>query len=130
MKPIKRIAILTIVVSGIVVFGLAPGMNKAGDVQYVRTYEDTFNLSENGEKATPDGKTESAAFRRAETDTSRRKSGKVYRQERIKRNATLPDIQPKMFSRAIQFVEEIDTLRRDSISFVQRTPVDTTREMH
>lgn len=112
MKPVKRIALLFVVVFSIVSFWLYPGINTAGDVQYVRRYENT-------DKASP----------AVAADTARRKSSvkknvadeqtKVYKKETLKSDMTLSKIKPEHFSRAIHFEEEmLDSVKVIEVSVV------------
>jgi flagellar biosynthesis component FlhA len=99
MKSINKIVILTLAAAAIVMFWLVPGINKATAVQYTRIYEDT------------DYKT------RVAKDTSKHKektgkqtadpSKKVYKSESIRPKDKKVRLNAKMFSRAIQFVEEV-----------------------
>ena len=100
MKPLKRITILLVIVSAIVVFWLAPGINTAGDVKYTRRYEDT----DKPQPITPDttGRQISA---RQKTDTP--VQTKAYKKESIESGEKLSKINASMFSRAIHFEEEI-----------------------
>ena len=95
MKPLKRIALLAGLVSGIVLLWLVPGINTAKQTRYVRTWEDT------------DAKTTPVALR----DTTRTlvyqpEAPKKYKKEIIEDEAKLENIKAEMFSRATHFKEE------------------------
>lgn len=113
MKPsIKRIVILLVVISGIILTGLVPNVNKANAIRYTRVYENT------------DTKRETIAVSQSQlTDTVKTKKEKArpaehkkkaYKKESIQADAKLKDIKPAMFSRAMHYQEEI-VLLPDSI---------------
>jgi hypothetical protein len=120
MKPVKRIALLLVVVFFIVSFWLYPGINTAGDAQYVRRYEDTDNSSP------------------VAADTTKRKNvinekvaegqTKKYKKEILKSDMKLSKIKPEHFSRAIHFEEEIILVDADSAKVLEVAVVsDSTR---
>jgi hypothetical protein len=89
MKRYNKILMLTFTVASIVIFWLAPGINKSTATRYTRVFENTdVKRSVN------------------HSDTLKTKTVKVFRKESIKANAKFKDIKPDMFSRAIQFREE------------------------
>jgi hypothetical protein len=108
MNPFKRIALLTGIVTCIVVFWLMPGINKADDTYYTRRYEDT---------EVRDSLRVKTKKSRHTTDSVRDK--KIYKKERIHSRAKFKDITPKMYSRAIHFEEETE-LERMAIDSIQR----------
>ncbi|HEY3403143.1 MAG TPA: hypothetical protein VGK59_07140 [Ohtaekwangia sp.] len=114
MKPLKRIIILFVAVSAIVLLWLVPGINTARNVTYTRIYEDTDKI------AVPDtaGRKISA---RQEINTSAQT--KKYKQESIKAGEELSKIDPSMFSRAIHFKEEKIISEVDSLEEIQLTVV-------
>jgi hypothetical protein len=116
MKPIKRILVLTAIVVSIVLLWLVPHINQAHYLRHTRVYEDTDK--------------ELAEISRTNTDTlylpaapksvSSIGAKKVYKTQSIERDAKLTDIEPKMFSRSLQFeaVEEIrleEEVEEDSV---------------
>jgi len=91
MKPMKKIMLLTSVVSAIVLLWLVPGINTAKHVQYTRRFEDVDKK---------------AAVSVAGTTPSHKvKVAPVYKTETIKPEMKLSKIKPKMYSRSLQFEE-------------------------
>jgi hypothetical protein len=107
MKPSKKIIILSTIVAAIVLFWLVPGINKAKYKRYTRMYEDT--------EVVP--KTFAAA---RDTFTlylpAPPPPAKVYKKETIDSEASLKDINPEMFSRAIHFHEEIPLIEEPVVA--------------
>jgi hypothetical protein len=105
MKSLRTICALSVLTAGIVVFWLAPGINKSETVRYTRVYEDTDQ---------PYIPVMKASFEAPAGDTIKSKSEKVvkphqkkkYKKESIQAGTKLSKIKPSMFSRAIHFSEE------------------------
>ena len=128
MKSIKRIVALFTIVAGIIVFWLAPGINKAGNETYTRVYEDTDHVKESALVKVQDT-TKKPHFSRIKP------SGKKLKTESIKSGTKLSKIKPSMFSRSIQFekergVEGVVVEQKLYDSFIlELSPVDTTKEI-
>jgi hypothetical protein len=119
MKSINKIVVLTLAAVAIVMFWLVPGINKATAVEYTRVYEDTDYKTRapkdtikhkeknvrppKGPRRTEDNIKE-AEYRSAKTTST---SKKVYKSESIRPKDKKVKLNAKMFSRAVQFVEEV-----------------------
>jgi hypothetical protein len=115
MKTHKRVLLLTAAVSTIVMFWLVPGINTARETKYTRIYEDTD---------APAG--DSVPLK--ETVQPSVEKQKKYKTETIKKDASLGDIKPRMFSRAIHFSEK--ELIEEAVSEVEiRSESDTVNEL-
>ena len=125
MKPFKRMIVLLVIVSGIVVFWLIPGINKAKDSSYTRVYEDTDKKFENVKRRDTPGLKSLNTSR----ETTIGQTKKIYKKESIHSHDKLSDIKPSMFSRAIQFREELDTIEIDSFDVIQLVGVDTVNQI-
>lgn len=119
MKSINKIVILTLAAMAIIMFWLVPGINKATAVQYTRIYEDTDykthvtkdtskHKGKNTKPPKAPGRTEDnikeEEYRSAKTTST---SKKVYKSESIRPKDKKIKLNAKMFSRAVQFVEEV-----------------------
>jgi hypothetical protein len=98
MKPSNKILLLTVTVACIIVLWLAPGINKSNAKRYTRVYENT----DAKRSADP-----SDTLKAKDSSTRKIKKTKSYLSESIKADAKVTEIRPKMFSRAMQFNEEI-----------------------
>jgi hypothetical protein len=105
MKPIKKILVLTAIVVSIVLLWLLPHINQAHYLRYTRVYEDTDK--ELTEISPPN--IDTLYLPAAPKSVSAKAAKKIYKTQSIERDAKLTDIEPKMFSRSLQFeaVEEI-----------------------
>jgi hypothetical protein len=116
MKTI-RILSLFVIVAGIIGFWLVPGINKAGDVTYMRRYENTDPV-------------ESQQDTTKEVKADKKINVKYYKTELIKPKTKLEEIDPEMFSRSAQFekIEElaVETVFEDSIETRLLISMDTT----
>ena len=117
MKPVRKVLILSAFVFGIIVCWLAPGINKARDVRYTRIYEDTDAKS-------------TVSHTRDSSHEKRKKSAavssrKIYKKESIRANSKFSDLKPSMFSRAIQYSEEVKIVELDTVNNVQLLTIDT-----
>lgn len=117
MKPFRKILILAAMVFGIVLCWLVPGINKARDVRYIRIYEDTDKKS-------------TVFYTRDSLKGKQNKSAalstrKIYKKESIRTNSKLSDIKPSMFSRSIQFRQEVKIVELDTVNNVQLLTIDT-----
>ena len=130
MKSINRIVILTLAAVVIVMFWLAPGINKATAVQYTRLYEDTDytrvpkDTSKHKEKTVKPpkgpGKPKDELTKQARAKEYKaekydvkddsyktvKPSKKIYKSQTIRPKDKKFKLEAKMFSRAVQFVEE------------------------
>jgi hypothetical protein len=121
MKPVKRIALLFVIVFFIVSFWLYPGINTAGDAQYVRRYEDTENPYPAVAVDTTNHKT-SVNEKAADRQT------KKYKKEILKSDTKLSKVKLEHFSRAIHFEEEVTLVDADSAKVLEVAVVsDSTR---
>jgi hypothetical protein len=100
MKPIKKIIALSITTIAIVMFWLAPNINKATDQRYTRRYEDTERT--NAHDSIKSKKTAAVSATKSEKETK-----KVYKKESINPNGNLSKLKVSMFSRSMQFEPEI-----------------------
>ena len=117
MKSINRIMILTLAAILIVKFWLMPGINKATAMQYTRVYEDTDHLalvakdtSKHEKKVKPPkgpGRPEDNLKQEKYPSGNRKPSKKVYKSESIRPKDKKARLNARMFSRAVQFVEEV-----------------------
>ena len=126
MKSINRIVLLALAAVAIVMFWLAPGINKATAVEYTRVYEDTdiskdTSKHEKEKKVKPpkgpynpeeelkkkEYKTEKYDVQEKYPDVKAVKSKKVYKSEKIRPKDRKARLNAKMFSRAVHFVEEV-----------------------
>jgi hypothetical protein len=123
MKAIKRITSLAALVSGIVIFWLLPGINKADDTYYTRIYEDTDKKN----VSTP-APVQVNMRRAGEQDTTARPR-KKYRRERIHSADKLSDVNVKMFSRAIQFKEDEMIVLEDTVKEVHLAQADSLKQV-
>jgi len=102
MKPVQKITALTIITIAIIVFWLAPNINKATDQRYTRLYEDTDKPHRN------DSLKSTKAVRKP-ASKSENKTAEVYKRESINTDDKFVKLKARMFSRAIHFEPEITT---------------------
>jgi hypothetical protein len=100
MKPSNKILMLTLTVTCIVLFWLAPGINKSTATKYTRVFENT-----DVKKSVDHSDTIKTTTSKKEKVSKNEE--KIYRKESIKANARWKDLKPRMFSRAIHFNEEV-----------------------
>jgi hypothetical protein len=103
MKQFKSIILLAGFACAITVFWLAPGINKANS-DYVRVYEDTYTKPVAADKETP---TNTLANQPQKPPMIEKTTEKKYLKQKIKGDAKLEELELEMFSRAIQFEEEV-----------------------
>jgi hypothetical protein len=117
-KSMKKIIVLSTIVAGILVFWLAPGINAAKDVVYVRKYEDTDQKKD----VSPAYENEVKALTKLETkgDTAQKTEQKIYKREKIRGGSSVKELDPSMFSRAVQFEEIPDSMN------IELVDVDST----
>jgi hypothetical protein len=118
MKPSNKILVLSLSVVCIIIFWLAPGINKSKASKYTRVYENT-NVKRLDLK--PDtliaGNHEKI---KTEKKNSKPEQKKIWSKESIYTNKPVREIDPKIFSRAMQFQEvlvldSIVEIKTDSI---------------
>jgi hypothetical protein len=117
MKPMTKILALTAMVMAIVALWLAPNINQAHYLRYTRMYEDTDRQT--AELLSPTSDT--LYLPAPPKSVSWKGIKKVYKSQSIEGDAKLTDIEPKMFSRSLQFeaVEEIPLqvdVEKDSVT--------------
>jgi hypothetical protein len=140
MKPMTKILALTAMVTTIVILWLAPNINQAHYLRYTRTYEDTDRQT--AELLSPTSDT--IYLPAPPKSVSSTGINKVYKTQSIEGDARLKDIEPKMFSRSLQFeaVEEIpvemqvveeDSIMEEefvSLDSIELVDIDTLAMLH
>ena len=101
MKPTTKITALSLTTIAIVMFWLAPNVNKATDQRYTRLYEDTDI------KVITRDSVKSKKIKEARVSRKERKAEKVYKEESINPNGKFSNLKSSMFSRAIQFEPKV-----------------------
>jgi hypothetical protein len=120
MKPIKKILLLMLCVSAIVLLWLVPGINTAKTVRYTRTFEDTDPQPHQSFDST---------LLKIQLPTAHAKTleTKRYKKEHISSKASIREIKAEMFSRATHFkeVEEILPIEKVivEVDSIERTVV-------
>jgi hypothetical protein len=114
MNSKKSIIFLVVVTASIVVFWLAPGINKARDTTYTRLYEDTdrrvpLDYADDTTKLKGDGP------KKANMDEPKEV---VYKSESIQPNKKEFKVRAEMFSRAVHFVPVYSP--GDSVNIVRK----------
>lgn len=125
MIAIRNTIIFGLLTAAIIVFWLVPGMNNAKDNTYVRRYEDTDRKA-NSSRASKSGK----LIIRADSlpGKENKKTGSKYKEQRIRSNAKIEDLQLSMFARSIQFTEEKE-LYIDSLYQIEVAAADSVQDV-
>lgn len=128
MNTFRVILPISAFVVAIVCFWLLPNINKATTLKYTRVYEDTETRSQERTPVAGEVLKEPASLAPSETPKIepvkalpevRLLRAKKYKKESIEVNRSWRKVNPKMFSRAVHFLEEEVVL--DSIGAVADT---------
>lgn len=136
MKSTKRIALLTLAATAIVIFWLAPGINQATADEYTRLYEDTDHYTHvakdtarQAKRTSPPPKHNSRFEKQREKEAKKltreiyKVDKKVYKRETIRPKDKNFKLKASMFSRGAQFMEKEAIVVLDSAK--EKAAVDT-----
>lgn len=135
MKSTKRIVLLTLAATAIVMFWLAPGINQATADEYTRLHEDTDHYAQVAEdtarqarRTSPPPRHTSRYEKKREKEAQKltreiyKVDKKVYKRETIRPKDKNFKLKASMFSRGAQFMEKEAVVVLDS---AMEAPVDT-----